>query len=65
MPIYDYATHSPGVETPGYRLKPVKTGSGDVVVLDHRIQVRGLLKCFQILSVSQSLHEFSTPEQKP
>jgi hypothetical protein len=28
MPISDYASHSPGVETPGYRLKPVETGSG-------------------------------------
>jgi hypothetical protein len=28
MTIYDYASDPPGVETPGYRLKPVKTGSG-------------------------------------
>jgi hypothetical protein len=43
MPIQDYAAHPPGVETPGYRLKPVKTGSGDVAGLDHRIHARGLI----------------------
>jgi hypothetical protein len=33
MLIQDYATNPPGVKTPGYRLKPVKTGSG---VLERR-----------------------------
>jgi hypothetical protein len=28
MPISDSSSHSPGVETLGYRLKSVKTGSG-------------------------------------
>jgi hypothetical protein len=44
MPIQDYAAHPPGVETPGYRLKPVKTGSKDVAGLEHRIHARGLFK---------------------
>jgi hypothetical protein len=35
-PIQDYAAHPLGVETPGYRLKPVLTGSGDVAVLEPR-----------------------------
>jgi uncharacterized protein (DUF433 family) len=33
MQISDFAFHPPGVETPGYRLKPVETGSRDVAVL--------------------------------
>jgi hypothetical protein len=40
--IQDYATHPPRVETLGYRLKPVKTGSGDVAVLEYGIHARGL-----------------------
>jgi hypothetical protein len=49
--IQDYATHPPRVETLGYRLKPVKTGSGDVAVLEYGIHARGLFLCLRMVAV--------------
>jgi hypothetical protein len=30
--IFDYAANPPGVETPGYRLKPAKAGWGNEIL---------------------------------
>jgi hypothetical protein len=59
MLIQDYAALPPGVETPGYRLKPVKTGSRDVAVLG----VEDL--CKRSIWIPSELHRLIAKVQNP